>query len=164
MVYQFWWNRYRSRKRTTEANMPMHAKQSGRSFAQGVMLVVTRLASLASLPCLMMAVASAPVSAADGQPEIMHGLIHYWSFDRTDDDGRRDNAGDIPLRNSFRKTGEWLVDGVAGEAAGSVMSPRPTRASRGQSFPPATTPTRRRSHGCSSCTTVGWHSSAERSP
>ena len=97
--------------------MPMHAKQSGRSFAQGVMLVVTRLASLASLPCLMMAVASAPVSAADGQPEITHGLIHYWSFDRTDDDGRRDNAGDIPLRNSYRKTGEWLVDGAAGEAA-----------------------------------------------
>ncbi len=101
MVYQSRWSRYRSRKPTTEADMPMHAKESGRSFAQGVMLVVTRLACLASLSCLMMAVAAAALSSADGQANASRGLLHYWSFDRTNDDGRRDGAGDIPLRNPY---------------------------------------------------------------
>jgi hypothetical protein len=66
---------------------------------------------------LIMALPWCRCLAAEQQTNLTQGLIHYWSFDRADHfNGMRDSAGDIPL-NAQRRSGEWMVKGVAGEAA-----------------------------------------------
>ena len=64
---------------------------------------------------LLLLALAMPLSADGAPTDLTRGLIHYWSFDRADDRGMRDCVGDIPL-TGHRRSGEWLTDGVVGEA------------------------------------------------
>ncbi len=77
--------------------------------------MMAQLSGRMSCVSLLLLALALPLSAVGVSTDLTRGLIHYWSFDREDDKGMRDSAGDMPW-TGHRRSGEWLTDGVAGEA------------------------------------------------